>query len=86
MFIFYNLIIHGKINQVIINPPIKKQMVETNEGHCKLESPIIECPDVQPSAYLVPKPTKKPPMIINIKPFNESNDWKLNISDGTKPE
>ena len=41
-------------------PPMKKLMVATNDGICKLDNPMIECPEVQPPAYLVPKPTRKP--------------------------
>ena len=29
-------------------PPNIKQQVATNEGHCKLDNPIIACPLVQP--------------------------------------
>ena len=44
-------------------------MVATNEGHCKLDKPIIECPEVQPLAQRVPKPTKNPPNTIKMKPL-----------------
>ena len=67
----------------ITTPPIMKQIVATNEGHCKLESPIMECPDVQPPAYLVPKPIKKPPPIIMTNPLTDNNCSQLNISTGT---
>ncbi len=29
---------------------MKKQMVAIKDGHCKLDNPIIECPEVQPPA------------------------------------
>jgi hypothetical protein len=65
-------------------PPIIKQIVATNEGHCKLDKPIIECPEVHPPAYLVPKPTRKPPTTINRNPFNENNTDQLKISCGAR--
>lgn len=52
------------------NPPIIKQIVATKEGHCKVESPMMECPLVHPPAYLVPNPTKNPPKTKNANPFN----------------
>ena len=54
---------------MVIKPPIKKQIVATNEGQFKLDKPIIECPEVQPLAQRVPKPTKNPPKMIKINPF-----------------
>ena len=33
-----------------IKPPAKKLIVATRLGHFKLERPMIECPEVQPSA------------------------------------
>ena len=41
---------NGRINQVINTPPAKKQQVAINEGHCKLDKPIMAWPDVQPLA------------------------------------
>ena len=32
----------GRIKFAITIPPIIKQIVATNEGHCKLDKPIIE--------------------------------------------
>lgn len=65
-------------------PPIIKQQVATKEGHCKLDNPIMVCPDVHPLAYRVPKPTKKPPKTKNIKPFIVKRLSKLNIEEGIK--
>lgn len=66
------------------SPPIKKQIVATNEGHCKLEIPIIECPDVQPLAQRVPKPTKKPPKTMKMKPLKVKRWSNEKISFGNK--
>lgn len=40
----------GKMKLAIINPPMKKQQVAIKEGSCKLDSPEIACPLVQPPA------------------------------------
>ena len=77
---------NGRIKLAIINPPIIKQIVATSDGHCKLERPIIACPDVQPPAYLVPKPTRKPPATVRSNPFTLNNVCQLNKSEGIKPE
>ena len=66
-------------------PPMKKQIVANNEGHCKAARPMIPCPDVQPLAYLVPNPTIKPPTTIKRKPLMESNIFQLNSSLGSNP-
>jgi len=66
-------------------PPAIKQQVATRDGHCRLEIPIMACPDVQPPAYLVPKPTKKPPITIKIKPLKVRSWSKLKTSFGSKP-
>jgi len=65
-------------------PPIIKQIVATNEGHCKLDKPIIECPEVHPPAYLVPKPIRKPPTTITRNPFKENKTDQLKISCGAR--
>ena len=69
-----------------MKPPTMKQQVAINEGTCKLESPMMACPDVQPPAQRVPKPTKKPPKTKKINPFNENNTSVLNKSEGINPE
>src|SRR5579862_1655817 len=46
----YNFNIKGTIRLDMINPPIIKKMVAINDGHCRADNPIIECPDVQPPA------------------------------------
>lgn len=62
------------MNQVITSPPIIKQQVATNDGHCRVDKPIMECPEVQPLAYRVPNPTRNPPMIIKTNP-RRVNSW-----------
>ena len=47
---------------------------------------MMACPDVQPPAQRVPKPTKKPPKMKKINPFNENNTSVLNKSEGINPE
>ena len=47
---FYKDKIQGKIMLAIKKPPAIKQIVATSDGHCKLLSPIIALPDVQPPA------------------------------------
>ena len=74
----------GNIKFAIIKPPTIKQIVATNEGHCKLLNPIIEWPEVHPPAYLVPKPTKNPPPTNMIKPLKVNKPSTLKISIGNK--
>ena len=62
----------------IIKPPAIKQQVAISDGHCKVDKPIMAWPLVQPPAYLVPKPTVKPPITMSIKPFSVSNACQLN--------
>lgn len=50
-------------------PPAIKLIVAINDGHCKVDNPIIAWPEVQPPAQRVPNPTKNPPITIKIKPF-----------------
>lgn len=40
----------GKMKLAMIKPPIIKHIVATRDGHCKLESPMMECPLVHPPA------------------------------------
>ncbi len=68
------------------NPPTIKQQVATSEGHCRLEIPMMAWPDVQPPAYRVPKPTKKPPKTKNISPFTLKIFSTENKSAGINPE
>ena len=53
----------GNRKWVMIRPPIKKPMVAMREGNCRLAKPVMACPEVQPPAHLVPKPTRNPPAI-----------------------
>ena len=76
----------GRIRLAIIKPPIIKHIVATNDGHCKLLKPMIACPLVQPPAYLVPKPTRKPPITRRIKPRSVNKDGQLKSSDGNNFE
>ena len=66
----------------IINPPVIKLMVAMSDGNWRLLKPIIAWPLVQPPAYLVPKPTKKPPTINSTNPLTENSADQLNNSDG----
>ena len=68
----------------ITKPPIIKQIVATSDGHCNVDNPIIACPLVQPPAYLVPKPTKKPPIMKKNKPLSVNKLSKLKISVGIR--
>ena len=74
----------GRNKCVITNPPIIKNIVATTEGHWRLLIPIIACPEAEPPAYLVPKPTIKPPMTKKNKPFKVKTLSQLNISAGNK--
>ena len=71
---------------VIAKPPTIKQQVAMRDGICKLDSPMIAWPEVQPPAYRVPNPTKKPPRIKNMKPFAVNNVSSENKSAGIRPE
>jgi len=63
-------------------PPAKKQAVATILLHCKFEMPVMAWPEVHPLPYLVPNPTKKPPITIKIKPRSVNRPAQLNISIG----
>ena len=76
---------NGRIKLAIINPPAIKQMVANSDGHCSVDKPMMECPLVQPPAYLVPKPTKKPPTTIMVNPLIDKRLCQLNNWFGTKP-
>lgn len=67
----------------IRKPPVIKQTVAIREGNCKLDSPEMACPDVHPSAYLVPNPIRNPPSTIIINPFIVNKFSQLNSSKGT---
>ena len=58
---------------VMKKPPAMKLAVATREGHCRDEMPMMEWPEVQPPAYRVPKPTRKPPRIKNSRPLSVNN-------------
>jgi len=60
-------------------------MVAINDAGFNNDNPIIEWPDVQPFAYLVPNPIKKPPDMKNNNPLIENKLPQLNISLGSKP-
>ena len=69
-----------------MKPPAIKHIVAINDDHCKVLMPIIAWPDVQPPAYLVPKPTRKPPTTMSIKPLNVNNELNENNCLGTRLE
>ena len=54
---------------VIAKPPAKNVMVAMIDDNCKFANSKIECPDVQPFAYRVPNPTKKPLIIRSTRPL-----------------
>ena len=66
----------------MMKPPTIKHIVAINDGHCRVDKPMIECPLVQPPAYRVPKPTRNPPTIIIRKPFIVNKDVQLKIVSG----
>jgi len=68
----------------MINPPIKNPITATKEGFCRLLNPEMAWPEVQPPAYLVPKPTRNPAITKIDIPFKFSIASQLNISDGNK--
>ena len=57
-------------------------MTATNDPKFKSDNPMMACPDVQPFAQRVPKPTKNPPRTINIQPMGEEKEAKENIFSG----
>lgn len=70
----------------MMKPPIIKLMVAISDGTCRLERPMMAWPDVQPPAYLVPKPTRNPPAIIITNPRRVNKLPAENSCDGTMPE
>ena len=68
----------------MVKPPNIKNIVATNDGHCKLAKPIMECPEVQPLAYRVPKPTKKPPITKKKRPLSVKRLSNEKISKGMR--
>ena len=66
----------------MIKPPMKKPITATKEGFCRLLNPEMAWPEVQPPAYRVPKPTKKPAMINIANPLKVTIESQLKISGG----
>ena len=66
----------------MIKPPMKKPITAIKEGSCRSDKPLIACPDVQPPAYLEPKPTSIPPIAKIKNPLNVKIASKLKISSG----
>ena len=62
----------GSKRCVMTKPPTKNPATAIKDGSCKSLSPEIAWPDVQPPAYLVPNPTRKPPPTIMTKPCIET--------------
>src|SRR5215472_6185726 len=46
---------------------------------------MMECPEVQPPAYLVPNPTRNPPITVKMIPLTENRAGQLNRSLGISP-
>ena len=63
------------MNQVMINPPIKKPITATKEGSCRSAKPDMACPEVQPPAYLAPNPIRNPPKPMMIIPRKLNKDF-----------
>jgi hypothetical protein len=84
LVIYYKLMINGIKTFAIRKPPTIKLIVAISEGNCSVDKPIIECPEVQPPAYLVPNPTRKPPPTINTKPLSVIRLLNEKISPGTR--
>ena len=76
----------GNNKCVDTKPPIIKQQVAMSEGNCRFEIPMMACPDVQPFAHLVPKPTINPPITKKNKPFSVKIFSILKTSLGINPE
>ena len=70
---------------VMAKPPTIKQHVAMSEGTWRFDNPMIACPDVQPPAQRVPKPTIKPPITKKIRPLSEKRTSALNKSVGIRP-
>ena len=66
----------------MMNPPAIKQTVAISEGNCKEDKPMIACPLVHPPAYLVPNPTKNPPITIKENPLMVNREDQLNKEVG----
>ncbi len=66
-------------------PPIKNPITAIRLGNCKSERPEIACPEVQPPAYLAPKPTIKPPNTRIMIPFRLVNTFNPKSSSGCMP-
>src|SRR5687768_2446602 len=75
----------GRKTQVIRSPPARKQPVAIIDGHWRFDIPMIECPEVQPPAYRVPKPTRNPPTTTKMNPLRVRSAPKLKISAGWRP-
>ena len=68
-----------------MRPPMKKPITAIKDGTCKFDKPLIACPDVQPPAYLVPKPTRIPPPSKTKKPFKDATNSNPKIWEGFNP-
>ncbi len=66
----------------MIRPPKKNPNTAYSKGSCRLDNPEIAWPEVHPPAYLVPNPTKKPPIMIIIIPYKVNKFSQLKISLG----
>ncbi len=61
---------------------MKNPITAISEGNCRLDNPLIACPDVQPPAHREPNPTKKPPSTKMVKPFKVNRLSQQNNSSG----
>lgn len=77
---------NGKMKKVMIRPPIKNPITAISDGNCSALSPVIACPEVQPPAYLEPKPIRSPPTTRYAIPPIELRASNPKISVGKKAE
>ena len=68
----------------MVKPPIKKPITATRDERLNILKPMIAWPEVQPPAYRVPKPTKKPPTHHTNKLTGEVQLDQLNSSPGSR--
>ena len=71
--------------KVMTRPPIKKPITAMSEGNCRLDNPLIACPEVQPPAHRVPNPTRNPPTTMIKKPLMVSKPSIEKMDLGASP-
>jgi hypothetical protein len=69
----------------MVKPPTKKPITAIKDGICKFDKPEMAWPEVQPPAYLDPKPTNKPPKSNKTQVFGLLRAFTENNSSGFNP-